>query len=111
MICCWKRPSPTWRQGWYVGGARFREKLEAYWDGALAGRRRESHRGQAKGAHDEAAAQRAPGPPLGALVLSRAKLEQEPKSAPEKIVLAGATAAHDGAVTLGERAVGHGPLF
>jgi hypothetical protein len=41
-----------------VGGESFREKLEAYLDGARSGRRRESHSGQAKAAHDEAAARK-----------------------------------------------------
>jgi hypothetical protein len=76
------------RRGWYVGGASFLEKLELYWDGAIEGRRRESHSGQAKAAHDEAAAERALGQALGALGLSGADLEQMPKSAPEKLVLA-----------------------
>ena len=76
------------RRGWYVGGASFLERLEAYLDGALEGRQRESHSGQAKDAHDEAAAERALGQALGALGLSDAELEQMPKSAPEKMVLA-----------------------
>ena len=76
------------RRGWYVGGASFLEKLEAYLDGARAGRQRESHSGQAKAAHDEAAGERALGQALGALGLSGAELEQMPKSAPEKMVLA-----------------------
>lgn len=71
-----------------MGGASFLERLEAYLDGALEGRQRESHSGQAKDAHDEAAAERALGQALGALGLSDAELEQMPKSAPEKMVLA-----------------------
>ena len=71
------------RRGWYVGGASFLERLEAYLDRALEGRQRESHSGQAKDAHDEAVAERALGQALGALGLSDAELEQMPRSAPE----------------------------
>jgi hypothetical protein len=57
-------------------------------DGACEGRQRESHSGQAKAAHDEAAAERALGQALERLGMSGADLEQMPKSAPEKMVLA-----------------------
>jgi hypothetical protein len=44
------------RRGWYVGGETFLEKLAGHLDGAMKGRQRESHRGEAKVAHDEAPA-------------------------------------------------------
>ena len=71
-----------------MGGAGFLAKLEAPLAGACAGRQRESQSGPGKAAHDEAAAERALALALGALGLSRAELEQMPKSAPEKLVLA-----------------------
>ena len=76
------------RRGWYVGGQSFRERLEGYLAGAVRGRQRESHSGAAKAAHDQAAAQRGLEQGLKALELKRADLEQMPKSAPEKLVLA-----------------------
>jgi hypothetical protein len=78
----------TLRRGWYVGGANFLEKLEGYLEGAVAGRRRESHSGQAKAAHDQAAAEKALEEALAVLKLSSRELGQMPKSAPEKAVLA-----------------------
>src|SRR5436309_2735419 len=45
------------RRGWYVGGEGFSEKLEGYLERVMQGRRRESHSGEAKAAHDEAAAE------------------------------------------------------
>ena len=69
-------------------GANFLHKLEKYLDGAVEGRRRESHSGRAKAAHDEAAAERALRVGLAVLKLSGRELEQMPKSAPEKVVLA-----------------------
>ena len=78
-----------WRVHAYVlMGNHYHLLPEGYWDGALEGRRRESHSGQAKGAHDEAAAQKALQAALGALGLSESRLERMPKSAPEKRVLA-----------------------
>jgi hypothetical protein len=47
------------RRGWYVGGESSLDKLRGYLDGAREGRRRESHSGQAKAAHDEAATENA----------------------------------------------------
>lgn len=76
------------RRGWYVGGARFLAKLEGYLEGAIQGRQRESHSGQAKGAHDQAAAAKALRQALGRLGLSQSGLPGMPKSAPEKEVLA-----------------------
>ncbi len=76
------------RRGWYVGGESFLKKLEGYWDGAVEGRQRESHSGQAKSAHDEAAAEKALQQAMGVLGLSDTELALMPKSAPEKVVLA-----------------------
>ena len=76
------------RRGWYVGGESFGEKLAGYLDGALQGRRRESHSGKAKVAHDEAAARKALKRGLAVLGLSGVELADMPKSAPEKQVLA-----------------------
>ena len=76
------------RRGWYVGRESFLEKLEKYLDGAVEGRRRESHSGQAKAAHDEAAAEKALCQALKALGCDESDLAQMAKSAPEKMVLA-----------------------
>jgi REP element-mobilizing transposase RayT len=76
------------RRGWYVGGESFRDKLEGYLEGAVAGRRRESQSGPAKAAHDEAAAERALREALAVLGLSVGELGERPKGAPEKAVLA-----------------------
>jgi hypothetical protein len=45
------------RRGWYVGGESFAEKLKEGLQKAMQGRRRESHSGPAKVAHDRAAAE------------------------------------------------------
>ena len=76
------------RRGWYLGGGSFLEKLEGYLEGAVAGRRRESQSGRAKARHDEGAAEKALRRALVALGLSKSALEQMPKNAPEKMVLA-----------------------
>ena len=76
------------RRRWYVGGESFLDKLRGYLDGAREGRRRESHSGQAKAAHDEVAAEKALQEALEYLGLTGAQLDRMPKSAPEKGVLA-----------------------
>ena len=76
------------RRGWYVGGESFREKLAGYLERAAAGRRRESHSGPARVAHDEAAAGRLLAEGLAVVGLSGAALGELPRSAPEKQVLA-----------------------
>ena len=76
------------RRGWYLGGENFLEKLEGYLDGAVNGRRRESLSGEAKAAHDEAAAAAALAAALKVLGLAQAELVQMPKGSPEKGVLA-----------------------
>jgi hypothetical protein len=69
-------------------GEAFVDKLERYLGAAMRGRRRESHSGQAKTAHDEAAAAAALAAALKVLGLERAGLAQRPKGSPEKAVLA-----------------------
>jgi hypothetical protein len=76
------------RRGWYVGGERFLEKLQEYLDGVMQGRQPESQGGEAKAAHDEAAAAAALAQALEVLGLREAELEPMPKSAPEQVVLA-----------------------
>jgi putative transposase len=78
----------TLRRGWYVGGEAFREKLEGYLEGAMKGRQRESQSGEAKAAHDEAAAAAALKRALDALGRKEAELARKPKNDPEKMVLA-----------------------
>ena len=76
------------RRGWYVGGESFAEKLEGYLEKAVGGRRRGSHSGRAKAAHDEAAAERQLRAGLKVLGLTEAGLEELRLGAPEKTVLA-----------------------
>jgi len=76
------------RRGWYVGPESFLEKLEALLAKAVGGRKRESHSGQARRAHDAAAAERWLGQGLKALGLARAELRKLPRNAPEKVALA-----------------------
>ncbi len=76
------------RRGWYVGGGSFLEKLEGRLEAGMRGRRRESHSGGAKAAHDEAAAAAALAQGLAALGLEASRLAQMPKGAAEKAVLA-----------------------
>jgi REP element-mobilizing transposase RayT len=78
----------TLRRGWYLGGEGFLEKLERYLGEAIEGRQRESHSGEARAAHDEAAAAAILAQGLGVLGLSAAELKQKPKGAAEKAVLA-----------------------
>jgi len=81
----WKRL----RRGWYVGGESFVEQLEERLEAAVSGRRRESHSGAAKAAHDEGAAERQLRRGLAALGLTEKRLGALPLNAPEKTVLAG----------------------
>jgi hypothetical protein len=76
------------RRGWYVGGESFLEKLTENLEKAAQGRRKESHSGGAKRAHDENAAERSLEQGLRELGLSRQELETMAKGAPEKVVLA-----------------------
>jgi len=76
------------RRGWYVGGESFLDQLKEKLGAIVAGRKRESHSGGARLAHGETAARTLLTRGLAALELSRADLEDLPKGAPEKTVLA-----------------------
>ena len=76
------------RRGWYVGDEGFVEKLQAHLEKGLSGRRRESHSGEAKAAHDEAAAQRELQRVFRALGLDEGAVERLGKGAAEKVVAA-----------------------
>ena len=76
------------RRGWYVGGAGFAEKLEAWLAKAVTGWRRESHAGLAREAHDTAAAEKFLQAGAKALGLKSTELARLPKGAPEKVALA-----------------------
>jgi REP-associated tyrosine transposase len=76
------------RRGWYLGEQSFREKLQEFMDRALQGKKRESHSGGAKAAHDQATAQRALQQGLEAFGVTEDELKSWPPSAPEKVVLA-----------------------
>ena len=76
------------RRGWYVGGQAFREKLEDGLEESAKGRRRESHSGPAKAAHDEAAAERNLERALQALGWDAERLAESALGSPEKLALA-----------------------
>jgi hypothetical protein len=76
------------RRGWYVGGESFQEQLKEKLGAIVAGKKRESHSGGAQQAHGETAAGTLLAEGLAALGLSRSNLEELPKGAPEKTVLA-----------------------
>ena len=76
------------RRGWYVGGESFAEKLREGLQKAVQGRRRESHSGPARVAHDQAAAEQSLEQALQALGLDGEALEELPTGSPEKLVLA-----------------------
>jgi REP element-mobilizing transposase RayT len=76
------------RRGWYVGGASFLAQLQEKLGAIVAGKKRESHSGGARRAHGETAARKLLVQGLAALALSRSALEDLPKGAPEKTVLA-----------------------
>ena len=76
------------RRGWYLGSESFLEKLEDWLDKAVAGRKRESHSGQAREAHDEAAAERLLKKGMKALEINNKQMEKLGLGAPEKVALA-----------------------
>jgi putative transposase len=76
------------RRGWYVGGESFLDQLKEKLEAIVTGKKRESHSGGARRAHGETAAQHLLAKGLTALKLSRLDLEELPKGAAEKIVLA-----------------------
>ncbi len=76
------------RRGWYIGGEPFAEQLKEGLQKAAQGRRRESHSGPARVAHDQEGAEQRLAQALPALGLDRVTLEQMPMGSPEKLVLA-----------------------
>jgi putative transposase len=76
------------RRRWYLGDQSFLEKLAGWLEKAAAGRRRESHSGGAREAHDEAAAERLTLKGMKALGMSEAGLQRSSKAEPEKVALA-----------------------
>jgi hypothetical protein len=76
------------RRGWYVGSETFLAKLEEHLKRAVQGRKRESHSGPAKAAHDEAGAELLLEAGLRAIGLSEAALARLSKGAAPKVVLA-----------------------
>ena len=76
------------RRGWYVGGEGFRLGLLARAKDVLAGKRRESHGGGARRAHDLEQAERMVGWGLRKLGMGKRELEATPKGQVEKQVLA-----------------------
>jgi putative transposase len=76
------------RRGWYLGQESFAAKLERTVADVRAGKRRESHSGPAKRAHDQSAAEQQLKRGLAALGLESPALAALPKGAPEKLALA-----------------------
>jgi hypothetical protein len=76
------------RRGWYVGGEGFRLGLLARAKEVLAGKRSESHGGEARRAHDQAQAGRMLEWGLRRFGLSQQELVSTPKGQLEKQVLA-----------------------
>ena len=75
-------------RGWYVGGEGFVGKLQEHLDAVRKGRRRESHSGGAKRAHDEAGAERELARAIGLLGLKEESMAGLSRNAPLKVVLA-----------------------
>lgn len=76
------------RRGWYIGGEGFLGKLQEHLDELTKGRRRESHSGEAKRAHDEAGAERELQRVLRLLGLKDETVAGLSRSAPVKVALA-----------------------
>ena len=76
------------RRGWYLGGESFRDRMVDLAGKGMAGKKRASHSGPARQAHDEQAAAKWLRLGLAALELRRADLGGMLKGAPEKAVLA-----------------------
>ena len=99
------------RRGWYVGGEGFVGKLQAHLDGVMRGRRRESHSGEAKRAHDEAAAERERvGTGISGIGPQAAVGGVERERSGEGGAGLVASATNDGVAAVGERTLVHGPL-
>ena len=84
----WNEQWKALRRGCYVGGASFAEDLRAGLEKALRGRRRESHSGLAKAAHDEAAAERSLEKVMKMWGMDKDALHDLPKGSAEKVALA-----------------------
>ena len=84
----WNEQWKALRRGWYVGGESFAEHLQARLEKALQGRKRESHSGLAKAAHDEAAGERSLEKVMKMWGLDKDALHDLPKGSPEKVALA-----------------------
>lgn len=76
------------RRGWYLGGPSFLERLEDFVDKALKGKARGSFSGEAKQAHDEAAAETLLSKGMVGIGMAKADFTHLPKGAPEKQALA-----------------------
>jgi putative transposase len=76
------------RRGWYLGDEQFRKRLTGWLGKAVRGRKRQSHSGAARHAHDEAAAGRLMQSASKALGLTAGELRGLPRNAPEKVALA-----------------------
>jgi REP element-mobilizing transposase RayT len=77
------------RRGWHVGSRGFMETLCERIERAMGGRRRESHSGQAKREHGQAAAEKLLAEGLAVLGLKNEDLPRMRKGAAEKVALAG----------------------
>ncbi|MGA2751153.1 MAG: transposase [Verrucomicrobiota bacterium] len=82
----WEEKWKELRRGWYVGGEGFLERLGQYVKRAAGGRRRESHSGPARRAHDEKAAEELL--QRGLRLLGIKEAEHKPKWTGEKVALA-----------------------
>jgi hypothetical protein len=76
------------RRGWYVGGESFFDQLKDKLGAIVAGKKRESHSGGARRAHGETTAETLLAKGLAELGLNESDMEDLPKGAPEKTVLA-----------------------
>jgi hypothetical protein len=74
------------RRGWYVGGEGFLQRLSRCLGRSVGGRRRESHSGPARRAHDEKAAEEMLR--IGLKLLGMKEVKPMPKWAEEKVALA-----------------------
>jgi REP element-mobilizing transposase RayT len=82
----WEEKWRELRRGWYVGEEGFAAQLRRHLEQALKGRRRESHSGPARRAHDEQAAEA--WLQKGLRLLGLKDVKSHPKGAREKVALA-----------------------
>ena len=76
------------RRGWYLGEDTFLDKLKSWLEKAASGRKRHSHSGGARRAHDAVAAERLVVSGMAELGLADKQLAELPRNAREKVVLA-----------------------